>query len=91
MKRMGQPLSIPTRGTFTEVKLHERLALTHLVDFAGVKPYRSTALVELSQSGDLARMVISLDPMHDPEWTKRASMGWSSQLGKLDQRFGARP
>lgn len=88
MKRMGQPASHKVQGTFTEMKLHQRLALTQIIDFvAGIKPYNSTAVVEFFQSGDTARMVITLNPMHDAEWTNRAKMGWTSQLSKLDRRF----
>lgn len=88
MKRTGQATSHKVKGTFTELKLHQRLAITQLIDFvAGVKPYHTTAVVEFSQSRDRVRMVITLDALHDAEWTKRAQMGWTSQLGKLDKRF----
>jgi uncharacterized protein YndB with AHSA1/START domain len=88
MRKMGQPISHDTRATFTEVEPHTRLAITHVIDFvAGVKAYRSSVLVEFSQKGEMARMVITLDPMHDPEWTNRAVAGWTSQLTKLDRRL----
>jgi hypothetical protein len=29
-------------------------------------------------------MTLTIDPMHDDEWTKRAVMGWESELGKLE-------
>lgn len=90
MKKMGHPTSHPTHATFTELRPHERLTLTHLVDFIpGVKPYESTARVEFSRAGDKVRMVITLDPMHSEEWTTMATMGWTSQLTKLDKRFGS--
>ena len=54
---------------------------THLKDAA-------TAVVEFFPSGESVRMVITVDPMHDEEWTKMATMGWTSQLTKLDKRFG---
>jgi uncharacterized protein YndB with AHSA1/START domain len=89
MKKMGHPTSHPTHATFTELRPHERLTLTHLVDFIpGVKPYESKARVEFSRAGDKVRMVITLDPMHSEEWTTMATMGWTSQLTKLDKRFG---
>jgi uncharacterized protein YndB with AHSA1/START domain len=88
MKRMGQPVSHEVQGTFTELKLHQRLVLTQIIDFvAGVKPYNSTAVIEFFPSGDTTRMVITLNALHDAEWTNRAKMGWTSQLGKLDKRF----
>ncbi len=90
MKNMGQPVSHPTRGTFTDLRLHQRLAITHVIDFvAGVKPYDSTMRVEFFPSGDRVRMVVTLDPMHDPHWTKMSTMGLTSQLTKLDKRLGS--
>jgi hypothetical protein len=45
-------------------------------------------VVEFFPSGESVRMVIVLDPMHNEEWTKMATMGWASQLTKLEKRFG---
>ena len=90
MRRMGQPISHGTRGTFTDVVRHKRIALTHLIDFvAGVEPYNSTATVEFFADRDRVRMVVTLTPLHDEQWTRNATMGWTSQLTKLDKRFGA--
>lgn len=88
MKAMGQPVSHGTNGTFTELRRHERLAITHVIDFLpGVAAYDSTAVAELFPQGDHVRMVITLDPMHDAHWTSQATAGWASQLTKLDRRF----
>lgn len=52
MRQMGRPASHETRGTFSEFKPHQRLALTHLIDFLpGVPPYKSTMVVEFFPSG----------------------------------------
>lgn len=89
MRRMGRPLSHETRGRFTEMQPHERLAITHLIDFLpGVAPYESTIEVEFSTSGTKARMVVTLEPMHSEEFTRMSQMGFASQLTKLDKRFG---
>ena len=91
MKQMGQPTSHETRGRFTEVRPLQRLAITHVIDFLpGVKPYESTMVVELFPSGDRVRMMVTLDPMHNEEFTKMSTEGFTSQLRKLDQRFGER-
>jgi uncharacterized protein YndB with AHSA1/START domain len=91
MKRLGRPTSHETRGRFVEIRPHERLAITHMIDFLpGVKPYESTMVVELFPSGASVRMVITLDPMHDDEFTKMSTMGMTSQLTKLERRFGGR-
>jgi uncharacterized protein YndB with AHSA1/START domain len=89
MKNMGQPTSHETHGTFTEVRPRERLAITHVIDFLpGVKPYDSTVVVELFVKGDSVRMVITIERMHDDAFTEMAVMGWTSQLTKLDERYG---
>jgi len=89
MKRMGRPTSHETRGKFSEFAPHTRLALTHMIDFIpGVAAYESTMAVDFIPAGDRVRMVVTLQPMHDPEWTKMSTMGFTSQLTKLDKRFG---
>lgn len=90
MKEMGQPPSHETRGTFSEFKPHERLALTHVIDFLpGVKPYDSTMVVEFFPvPGGRVRMVVTLSPMHVEEMTKMSVDGFTSQLTKLDKRYG---
>jgi len=91
MKQMGQPTSHQTRGRFVELRPHERLAITHVIDFLpGVKPYESTMVVEFFPSSESVRMVVTLDPMHNEEFTRMSTMGFTSQLTKLDKRFGGR-
>ena len=88
MRQMGRPTSHETRGRFAEVRPLERLSITHVIDFLpGVKPYESTMVAEFFPAGDSVRMVITLDPMHDEEFTKMSTMGMTSQLTKLDERF----
>ena len=88
MKRMGMATSHETRGRFAEVQPHQRLAITHVIDFlSGVKPYESTMVAEFFPSGDRVRMVVMLDPMHNEEFTRKSTMGMTSQLTKLDKRF----
>lgn len=89
MKAMGQPLSHETRGAFVELTPHERLAITHVIDFLpGVPPYESTMAVAFFPSGEHVRMVVTLDGMHSDEFTEMQKMGFTSQLTKLDRRFG---
>jgi uncharacterized protein YndB with AHSA1/START domain len=90
MKDMGRPRSHETRGTFTELKPMTRLAITHVIDFLpGVKPYDSTIVVEFFPAGERVRMVVTLSPMHDEEFSHMQKEGFSSQLTKLDQRFAS--
>ena len=56
---------------FTEIRPHDRLAITSVIDFLpGVIPYESTIVAEFFPSGETVRMVVTLDPMHDEEFTK---------------------
>ncbi|HTE55871.1 MAG TPA: SRPBCC domain-containing protein [Kofleriaceae bacterium] len=89
MKQMGRPSSHPTHSTFAELRPRERLVLTSVIDFVpGVTPYESNIAVDLSPVGDGVRMVVTLDAMHSPEFTDMQKQGFTSQLTKLDERFG---
>lgn len=91
MKEMGQAVSHENRGTFTEVRPHERLAITLVIDFLpGVKPYDSAMTVAFFPAGEVVRMVVTLEPMHNEEFTRMSTEGFSSQLTKLDERFAAK-
>ncbi len=52
-------------------------------------PYAVTTVVELHPEASAVRMTLTFDAMHDDEWTQRATMGWESELGKLEQRLEA--
>jgi uncharacterized protein YndB with AHSA1/START domain len=91
MKKAGIPLTTEARVRYTEVAPPRRLAYVHLADFIpGVAPYEVAHLVELEETGKEVRMTLTIDAMHDEEWTKRAVMGWESELGKLAKVLGAR-
>ena len=88
MKQLGLPRSHENRARFSEFKPYERLLLTHIMDFLpGVKPYESIILVEFFQTGDAVRMVTTIHPQHNDEFTRMAAEGFTSQLTKLDRRF----
>jgi len=88
MKQLGQPTSHPVRASFTEIRPHDRLAITSVIDFLpGVIPYESTIVAEFFSSGEAVRMVVTLDPMHNDEFSKMQREGFTSQLSKLDERY----
>ncbi len=88
MKQMGQPHSHETQARYSEFKPYEQLILNHVMDFLpGVKPYESTIVVQFFPKGDAVRMVITLHPMHNDEFTRMTVEGFTSQLTKLDRRF----
>lgn len=89
MKRMGQPASHPVDARFTELKPRERLVITNVIDFIpDVAAYESEIAVNFVPAGDRVRMVVALDTMHTAELTRMQEEGFTSQLTKLDGRFG---
>lgn len=90
MRAAGQPVSHGVESTFTEVVPRERLVLTNVIDFLpGVETYTSTIAVDFASLPDgQARMVVTLSPMHDDATTRMQEEGFTSQLSKLDRRYG---
>ena len=84
MKNAGMPLTTEATVAYTDVSPKKRLANVHLADFIpGVDPYGVNTLIELKTIGAKVRMTLSFEAMHNEEWTKRQSMGWRSEVGKL--------
>jgi uncharacterized protein YndB with AHSA1/START domain len=90
MKQMGRPASHPTTARFTELRPRERLVITNVIDFIPhVATYESQIAVDFKVAGDHVRMVVTLDAMHTDEMTRMQEEGFTSQLTKLDSRFGS--
>ncbi len=88
MKRMGQPTSHAVRSRFSDLVHHKRLVLTNMIDFLpGVSPYECNIAATFSENQGSVRMVVTLDRMHDEQFTKMQKEGFTSQLTKLDKRF----
>lgn len=91
MKGLGLPASHLERARFAEFCPRERLVLAIMMDFLpGVAPYEGTLTVEFFPSGEWVRMVVTLSPMHDEEFTRMASEGLASQFRNLDKLFQGR-
>ncbi len=91
MNAAGMPGTMELAITYTEVSAPVRLRYTNHVDFVpGHGAYDVGTLVELQAIDGLVRMVVTIDAMHDDEWTQRAAMGWDSELGKLDRILAER-
>jgi len=85
IRKAGMPLTHECRIRFTAIVPRRRLAYMHLADFIpGVEPYDVATVVELEETSAGVRVRLTFDPMHDEEWTRRATMGWESELGKLE-------
>jgi uncharacterized protein YndB with AHSA1/START domain len=88
MKRTGQPISHPTRGRFTQLNRHERLVITHVMDFIpNVAAYEADIDVDFLRAGDSVRMVTTLHALHTADFSRMQEEGYTSQLTKLDARF----
>lgn len=86
--QLGLAPSSSVRARFTHFRPHERLTLTHVIDFVpGLKPYESTIAVEFFSAGDTVRMVTTIEPMHNEEFTKTSIRVFTSQLKTLEERF----
>jgi uncharacterized protein YndB with AHSA1/START domain len=84
MKKAGMPLATEARLTFTEVDPPRRLAYQHVADFIpGVEPYAVGIQVDLDPTPAGVRMRLTIDAMHDAEWTDRMVQGWENELDKL--------
>jgi hypothetical protein len=84
MRNAGMPLTTQSRKTFTEVVAGERLAYDSLADFIpGVAPYEFATLVELLPGAGTVRGVMTVDPMHDDDWTQRLVAGRTNELDNL--------
>jgi uncharacterized protein YndB with AHSA1/START domain len=91
MKKAGMPVSQECTAYFTEVTPPRRLAFTCVVDFVpGVEPYETGTFVELHGHGDETHLTLTLEVMHDEQWTQMAVAGWESELGKLAKAIAAR-
>jgi uncharacterized protein YndB with AHSA1/START domain len=89
MEAAGQAVSHGTHGTYSVFEPHSRLSLVHVIDFiAGQAPYDSVIDVAFITDGEMVRMITTLYPHLDPHWTKMSVEGYTSQLTKLDRRFG---
>jgi uncharacterized protein YndB with AHSA1/START domain len=85
MKRAALPLSTELQVTYTDVVPKERFGYQHDVEFIpGVESYNVATLVEFHPDGQRVRVVLTIDAMHDDEWTRRSVMGEESQLDKLE-------
>lgn len=90
MKRAGMPLATRCKVTYTEVAPPNRLVYKSLADFVpGVEPYEVATVVELKETADGVRLIITFDAMHDDAWTELARAGNESQMRKLDALLAA--
>jgi uncharacterized protein YndB with AHSA1/START domain len=84
MRAAGMPLRTDARKTFTEVVPCTRLAYDSLVDFVpGLEPYEQATEIELRSEAGGVRVVMTMEPLHDEEWTQRLVAGRTGELESL--------
>jgi len=91
MEGAGLPLSTKSRKTFTELSPPTRIAYTSLIDFVpGVEPYDHLTVVDLHETADGLHVVMTVDPLHDEEWTQRLLAGRGNELDNLGRLLAGR-
>ena len=82
MKELGLPAAHVERARFSEFRPLERLVFAIMMDFLpGVEPYENPLMVDFFPSGESVRMVVTLSPTYDEEFTKMASEGSRASSG----------
>ena len=65
-----------------EVKV--RLGYRSLIDFVPeVPPYEHLTMIELEPAGGGTRVTMTMEALHDEEWTQRLVAGRENELAKL--------
>jgi len=86
--QMGLAPSNTVRARFGEFSPYQRLSLMHVIDFVpGVMPYESTIAVDFYPANDSVRMVTTIEPMHNEEFTQTSVRVFTRQLQMLERRF----
>ena len=87
----GNPLSIEVTKTFTEVTPPTRLGYRSLIDFVpGHEPYEHLTTVDIRPAGPGATVVMTLDPLHDEDWTRQHHAHRGAELDHLGAAIGRR-
>jgi uncharacterized protein YndB with AHSA1/START domain len=91
LTNLDRPLSVWVSGQFLEVVRHRKLRIRFDMDFVpGVEPYPYDMMVELHAEAGQVRMVLTADRHPDPEMTRGAIIGFTSQLQRFDLAVAAR-
>jgi uncharacterized protein YndB with AHSA1/START domain len=86
MESAGMPRRTVSRKTFTTVEAPRRLGYRSLVDFVPEMPaYEFLTEIELSPETGGTRVVMTMEPLHDDEWTQRLVAGRENELDNLAQ------
>lgn len=85
VRKLGMPLSSEFRKTFTEVGPPTRLAFRSLIDFVpDHEPYEHLTTVDLEPVADGTNVVMTIDPLHDEDWTHEYRAHRRNELDNLE-------
>jgi len=91
MANVNRPPAARVSGRFVDIVPHRRLRIRFDIDFVpGVESYPYDMLVEFQAEAGKVRMVLTADRHPDPEMTRGAIMGLTSQLQRFDLAMAAR-
>jgi uncharacterized protein YndB with AHSA1/START domain len=91
LANLRRPLTAQVSGRFVEIVHHRRLRIRFDIDFIpGVESYPYDIVVELDAEGERVRMVVTADRHPDPEMTRGATLGFTSQLQRFDVAIATR-
>lgn len=91
MANVNRAPSARVRGRFVEIVHHQRLCIRFAIDFVpGVETYPYDIAVTFHVEGERVRMVVTADRHPDPEMTRGATLGLTSQLNRFEVAIAAR-
>lgn len=88
---LDMPQTARVSGRLVDMVRHRRLLIRFAMDFVtGVEPYPYDMLVDLHAEDGRVRMILTADRHPDPEMTRGAILGLTSQLQRFDLAIAAR-
>jgi uncharacterized protein YndB with AHSA1/START domain len=84
LRSAGAPLATELRKTFTEVAPPTRLAYLSVIDFVpDHEPYEHLTTIDVESAGDRTNVVVTVDPLHDDNWTQQHRAHRGNELDNL--------
>ena len=91
LANLNRPPTVRVSGRFVEMVRHRRLRIRFDIDFVPrVESYPYDMAVELHAEAGRVRMIVTADRHPDPEMTRGAILGLTSQLQRFDLAIAAR-
>jgi uncharacterized protein YndB with AHSA1/START domain len=91
LANLNRRTTVRVSGRFVEMVRHRRLRIRFDIDFVpGVESYPYDMVVELHAEAGRVRMILTADRHPDPEMTRGAIIGLTSQLQRFDLAIAAR-